>query len=57
MVNVETLVQDIRDNVPIKPLPSPLLLPSLCILDAVYLAQHHYQPSMIRMVEACLSTT
>ena len=42
MTDVETLVQDIRGNVPIKPLHSPLIQPSLCILDAVYSAQQHY---------------
>lgn len=42
MTDVENLVQDIRDNVPIKPLPSALLQPSLCIMDSVYWAQLHY---------------
>jgi hypothetical protein len=42
VTDVETLVQNIRDNVTIKPLPSHLLQPSLCILDAVYSAQQHY---------------
>ena len=42
MTNVEKLVQDIRDNVPIKPLPSPLFQSSQCILDAVCSAQQHY---------------
>ena len=42
MTDVETLVQDIRGNVPIKPFHSLLIQPFLCILDAVYSAQQHY---------------
>ena len=42
MTDIEQLVQNIRDNALIKPLPSPLLQSSLCILDAVYSAKQHY---------------
>ena len=55
MNDVKKLVHCILYNVPIKPHPSPLLQPSLCVLDAVYSTQQHYSAAENKNGTICKS--